>query len=52
MKQVETNVIVVTCQIGTLSLRGFKVHVQLEMLVLKAMALTGHSLITEAKVLL
>lgn len=52
MKQVETNVIVATCQIGTLGLRGFKLHVQLEMLGLKARALTGHSLITEAKVLL
>lgn len=49
MKQVKTNVIVVTCQIGKLKLRGFKLHAQGEMLGLKARALPAYSVIAKAR---
>lgn len=51
MKQVKTNVVVVTCQIGKLKLGRFKLHAQGERLGLKARALIPYSVIAKAKVL-
>lgn len=51
MKQVKTNVVAVTCQVGKLQLKGFKLHAQGETLGLKARALTAYSVIAKAKVL-